>query len=502
MVLSLLFCLSALAAPADLRLAELEPKLDAFVKTYQPVENTGIAVGIVKDGELVFFKGYGYRDREKKLPVTEHTVFAIGSITKMFVATSLAMLQDEGKVSFDQPVKLYLPEFGLESPAVAEQANLYDLLSHQTGLPRHDILAIFSPFNTLELISKLPYLEMNKAEGMGFRSGKMQYNNLMFMVAGHLVRKLSGTSWYEFVRERIAGPIGMRETSYSIDGFDTADAALPYRKDDRIPYYSIGGAAAAGSMNSTVADMAKWIAFHLADGQGLMRRGSLAKMYEKRSDGSVPEQGIDLGYGLGMMLGLVDGKTVVYHGGNINGFSAHASFMPDTGVGLVVLVNQDGAGNFQHPFLVKQGDQSIPLLPYVVYDHFLKNKNPGGAPLSRGFLEKALASAGVPEQLSLAGPSRYFGLVNSAFYGGSFSEMAYGNISVVMKGEAEWSLNYYGMIFDLIPAGETGKFWLSSEGKSIGMPVEFEMDGALVKAVSVGFEPAVKPIRFVAQPKP
>jgi hypothetical protein len=327
----------------------------------------------------------------------------------------------------------------------------------------------------------------------------MQYNNLMFMVAGHLVRKVSGSSWFEFVRERIVRPLGMGETSFSVDGFDTKDAALPYAGKTRIPYYSIAGAAAAGAMNSSVTDMAKWLSFHLAKGNGLIRPESLAKMYEKRSDSSMPEKGIDLGYGLGMMLGLVDGKTVVYHGGNINGFSAHVSFMPETGIGLVVLVNQDGAGNFQHPFLVKEGNQSksIPLLPYIVHDHFLKDEARGGSPISKASLDGVLASAGVPGQLSLPGPSHLLALANAAFYGGSFSEIAYGNISVVMKVDSEWALNYYGMVFDLLPAGEPNKFWLGSEGKSIGMPVEFEMDGAVVAAVNVGFEPAVKPIRFV-----
>lgn len=492
MILSLLFCLAAFAA--DLRLNELEPKLDAFVKDFQPVENTGIAVGIVKDGELVFFKGYGYRDREKKLPVTEHTVFAIGSATKTFVSTSLAMLQEEGKVDFNAPVREYLPGFALENAEVAAQANLNDLLSHQVGLPRHDLLWYLTPFSTLDLFSKLKYLEMDKNPGMGFRSGKMQYNNLMFMTAGMVLEKVAGESWQRFVADRILRPLDMRETSFTVTGFDREDAALPYAKDALLPYKALDSVSAAGSINSSVSDLAKWVSFHLGKGRGLIRPESLSELSVRRSADSEPARGIDMGYGLGMMLTAIGDKVVSYHGGNIDGFSALVSFLPEDGLGVIVLVNQNGASNFEFPFMVKQGDKAIALFPRIIYDHLLSLK---GVPPALGTLEdlnKAVAKLRLPE-LSLSSPMQMFGLVGAPS-GGNFDHPAYGTISLVSEFDGSLSLNYYGNIFPLTPAAEPGKY------ESAGIPVEIEREGEKLTAVSVGFEPAVKPIRFVVLPKP
>jgi CubicO group peptidase (beta-lactamase class C family) len=488
MFLSLLFCLSAFAA--DLKLGELEPKLDAFVKDFQPVENTGIAVGVVKDGELVFFKGYGYRDREKKLPVTEHTVFAIGSATKTFVSTSLAMLQEEGRVDFNAPIRNYLPGFALISADATSQANLNDLLSHQVGLPRHDLLWYLTPFSTPDLFSKLKYLEMDKNPGMGFRSGKMQYNNLMFMTAGIVLEKMSGQSWQQFVADRLLRPLGMKETSFTVTGFDREDAALPYAKETLLPYKGLDSVSAAGSINSTVSDLAKWVSFHLNAGQGLMKPASLAQLSVRRSDASNPERGMDLGYGLGMMLTAVGDKVVSYHGGNIDGFSAFVSFLPEAGLGVIVLVNQNGAANFQYPMAVKQGDQTIALFPRIIYDHFL------GLPAKPALgslddLRETFADLRLPE-LSMPPASQVFGLIGAAS-GGNLTHPAYGTISLVNDFEGNLSLNYYGNIFPLAATGEAGKY------ESSGMPVEIEREGERLMAISVGFEPAVKPIRFVAQ---
>lgn len=488
MLLSLLFCLIAFASPADLRLGELEPKLDAFVKNFQPVENTGIAVGIVKGGELVFFKGYGYRDREKKLPVTEHTVFAIGSATKTFLSTSLAMLQEEGKVDFGAPVRNYLPGFSLESEEVAAQATLNDLLSHQVGLPRHDLLWYLAPFSTLDLFAKLKYLELDKRPDMGFRSGKMQYNNLMFMTASLLLEKAAGESWQRFVADRILQPLGMKETSFSLTGFDREDAALPYANDSLLAYKGLDSVSAAGSMNSSVSDLAKWVSFHLNAGQGLMRPESLAALSVRRSDGSIPERGIDLGYGLGMMLTAVGDKVVSYHGGNIDGFSSFISFLPEAGLGVIVLVNQNDTPNFQYPMAVKQGGQTIALFPRIIYDHFLGlAEKPALGSMEE--LKSALADLRVQEMaFSKAAP--VFTLVSAAS-GGNLSHPAYGTISLVTEFDGSLSLNYYGNIFPLKPTGEAGKY------ESSGIPVEIEREGEKLTAVSVGFEPAVKPIRFV-----
>lgn len=494
----LLVFLAFTSHAAEINLEGLEPKMDAFVNAFQPVADTGIAVGVVKDGRLVFFKGYGYRDREKKLPVTENTVFAIGSATKSFVSTSLAMLQEEGKVSFEEPLRSYLPHFSLESPEATEQATLNDLLSHQTGLPRHDFLWYIPPFSTPELFRKLSYLEMNKKPGMGFRSGKMQYNNLMFMTAGLVLEEKAGQSWPDFVRTRILQPLGMKETSFALSGFSEASApAFGYAKEELMPYKSLENVSAAGSMNSTVADLVRWVSFHLDGGKPLMSGESLSRLYEPRS--SISESGIEINYGLGMMLNTVAGKTVVWHGGNIDGFSAHVSFVPEAGVGLIVLVNQNGAGNFQFPIKVEigEGKAPIPLFTHVIYEHLLTGAGPQPNPEPK--LESVMASLDLPgiERSLVEQPIfRQAMLADTKKFTGKFSEIAYGNLSVLESEQGDLVVDYYGTKFSLLPTDRANVFDLFFRGQKAEMTAEFEFTDGKMTALIIPLEKAVRPIRF------
>jgi CubicO group peptidase (beta-lactamase class C family) len=314
----------------------------------------------------------------------------------------------------------------------------------------------------------------------------MQYNNLMFMTAGILVEKITGRSWQQFVTGRILQPLGMKETSFSLTGFSGEDAALPYAGESRLAYKGLDSVSAAGSMNSTVSDLAKWVSFHLAGGHGLIRPESLANLSVRRSDASNLERGMDLGYGLGMMLTAVGDQVISYHGGNIDGFSSFVSFLPEAGLGVIVLVNQNGAANFQYPMAVKEGNETIALFPRIVYDHFLGLEE-REAHWSLEDLETALADLRV-DDLSASAP--VFSLLSSAS-GGNLQHPAYGVISLVTEFDGSLSLNYYGNIFPLTPTGEAGKY------ESMGIPVEIEREGEKLMAVNVGFEPAVKPIRFV-----
>lgn len=159
--------------------AKLQGIDDLAAKTMAEWKVPGLALGIVKDGKLIYSKGYGFRDVEQKVPVDTDTLFAIGSISKSFTSLAFAMLNDEGKVDWDKPVRDYLPEFQLYDPVASERATPRDLFAHRTGLPRHDLVWYSSDFSRADMVSRLRYLKPSK----DFRSA-YQYNNLTIMTMG------------------------------------------------------------------------------------------------------------------------------------------------------------------------------------------------------------------------------------------------------------------------------------------------------------------------------
>src|SRR5690348_4409597 len=219
----------------------------------------GVAIAVVQDGKVIYAKGYGYRDLEQKLPVTTATLFPIGSITKSFTALTFAILKDEGKVDWDQPVRTYLPEFEMNDVVATERATPRDLFSHRTGLPRHDLVWYSSDFSRDDMVGRLRYLKPNKS----FRSA-YQYNNLTIMTMGYLEGKLTGLGWEGAIRQRIFAPLGMTHSNLSVTDIEkTADHALPYelKKDivTKVPYHNIDAIGPAGSINSSVDDMSHYL---------------------------------------------------------------------------------------------------------------------------------------------------------------------------------------------------------------------------------------------------
>jgi len=172
------------AATLAAKLQGLDELADQAMKQWKV---PGVAIAVVQDGKVIYAKGYGYRDVEKKLPVTTGTLFPIGSITKSFTALTFAILKDEGKADWDQPVRKYLPEFEMNDVVASERATPRDLFSHRTGLPRHDLVWYSSDFSREDMVGRLRYLKPNKS----FRS-TYQYNNLTIMTMGYLEGKLTG----------------------------------------------------------------------------------------------------------------------------------------------------------------------------------------------------------------------------------------------------------------------------------------------------------------------
>ena len=313
----------------------------------------GVGLAILKDGRPLLVRGYGFRDVDKRLPVTAQTRFAIASNTKSFTAATVALLVDEGKLAWDKPVRTYLPDFQLQDLFASEHITPRDLLCHDSGLPRHDFVWYGAKLSREDLIHRLRYLEPSK----DFRS-TWQYNNLMFAAAGFLAGKAAGTPWETLVHDRLFVPLGMTRSNFlpgALDPGDT-DFALPFSKDHQekvnaIPFYADDPALGpAGMIYSTAEDLSHWVAMKLAHGQYAGRQVLTAAQIDTMQTPQMPMPSAHLDpelgdstYGLGVILSTFRGHRVVLHGGNINGFSSQVTFLPDDRIGVVTLANLDNS---------------------------------------------------------------------------------------------------------------------------------------------------------------
>ena len=307
-------------------------------------------MAIVKDKKVIFSEGFGRRSIKDSLPVTPKTIFAIGSSTKAFTTMVMGMLVDDGKLEWDKPVRDYLPEFKMKDEFASQRITPRDLVTHRSGLPRHDLIWYNNLISTRkDLVSRIQYLEPNK----DFRTD-FQYQNLMFLTAGYLVEQITGDGWENVVRERIFKPLEMNSSNFSVlESMKAPDFALPYKDEDslvkEIPFRNITTMGPAGSINSNLEDMCKWILFHLNDGKlgdsQLVTAGMMSQMHTPYMAISAPQRYPEISpasYGLGWFIDTYRGHSRVYHGGNIDGFSALVSFYPNDNMGIVVFANLDG----------------------------------------------------------------------------------------------------------------------------------------------------------------
>lgn len=310
----------------------------------------GVAMAVVKDDEVIYAKGFGFRDVEKQVPMTPDTILAIGSASKAFTTFAMGVLADEGKLEWDKPVRNYIPWFSLYDSFASERLTPRDLVTHRSGLPRHD-LTWYNNFEASreEFVRRLAHLKPTADLRERF-----QYNNLMFLTAGYLVEVLTDKKWEDAIRSHVFEPLGMKRTNFSVEESQKdEDFALPYReregKIEQIPFRNITNIGPAGSINSSVNEMSHWLLVHLNNGkfEGKQIIGPqtvedmhLAHMPTGETP-AIPEV-TPSDYGLGWFVDTYRGHRRVYHGGNIDGFSALVSMLPQDGVGFVALVNKNG----------------------------------------------------------------------------------------------------------------------------------------------------------------
>ncbi len=342
------------------RLAVIEQKTDARRKE---LGIPGMSLAIVKDDQIIFAKGFGYKNFEKQIAVTPDTEFAIGSATKAFTALSILMSQDEGKLSLDDNPKKYLPYFKINDTDTDARITIRDILSHASGLNRTDLAMVTGKLNREELIRVA-----GEAKPTAKLREKFQYQNIMFAAAGEIVAKAQKEPWEKFVPERIFKPLGMTNSTMSLKDMRQAkDYSFGYdynfdtKETRNLPMRDILEVAPAGSINSSARDMANWLRFVLNGGEVNGKRLVSEKSFDEWLKPQMKVGG-KTSYGLGWFLEDWNGLKVVQHGGNIDGFNSMVAMIPEKKIGFVMLTNVSGSS---------LGGELMP----IVWENILGNPN-------------------------------------------------------------------------------------------------------------------------------
>jgi len=439
--LALFLTLSGPAARAQA--PDITGKLSGFDSYMEQVlkdwNTPGIGVGIVVNDKLVFAKGYGYRDYEKKLPFTPATLCQIASNSKLFTAVAAGMLVEEGKLTWDKPVRESVPTIQFYNDQLNNNVTLRDMLSHRTGVTRHDSIWFKSPFTRKELFEKLKFLEPQEPLRETFL-----YNNLMYAATGNIVELKSGKPWEQFVRERILAPLDMKATTYSISEMTQhPDHAVPYKeKRDsfelyKIPYYEdTEGIAPAGAVISNIDEISHWLIALMNDGKYNGKQVLPANVLKATLQPAIglpntlgESQGfwelLNPAYGMGRETAAYRGHLMTFHGGDLPGFHSQVSFMPNDKIGVIVLVISD---------------HSAPLYNIVSYNVYERLLGMDQTPWSQRRLQQRLAGkkAGT-EARAKAGADRVSNTKPShalADYAGEYENPAYGILKIGLKTEA------------------------------------------------------------------
>jgi CubicO group peptidase (beta-lactamase class C family) len=455
-------------------------------------EVPGCAVAAVRGGKVELAGGWGLRDREAGLPVTQDTLFAIGSVTKAFTATTVGALVDEGLLEWNQPLRDYVPAVRLHDPIASDRLTIVDLLSHRSGLPRHDLTWLGHPGRSrAELVRRLRFLPLSR----DLRE-QIQYCNLGYLVAGHVVETLSGVPWEDFTRGRLLGPLEMRRTNLSVDEMlaDDDHSAAYTRRDGviaEVPQRPLPAMAPAGAINSSAADMARWLLAQLADGQldgATVMSAATAKRQRTphmlvQDSGEMP--GLVLhAYGLGWAIGRYREHKVAMHDGGIDGFTTHCALLPDDGIGVVVLTNT--SASMMHAVVAcRVLDELLGAEPLDVFGFFKPRFDAAMA----GTREAKAARRVVPG----APPARPL-----SAYAGQYDHPGYGTITIALDGDTlkpSFGTMQLGLAhrhyetFDLT--------WHEMTDEPMVFPLTFlaDPDGD-ISALTVQVEPQVEPLRF------
>ena len=486
----------------DKRLKGLDSELEKVLKK---LEEPGFAIAIVENDQILYSKGFGYRDYENKIKVDSNTLFAIGSATKSFTSSLLGVLREDEKLNFEDSPIDHINELRFYNSQMNDVISIRDMMSHRTGLPRHDLSWYFFPtFSKDSLVSRVKHHKP-------FTSVRNQwwYNNFMFMLQGVIAERITNKTWSENIKEMIFDPLGMTRSNTSIAELENSEnAAFGYSQDfKKMDYYKIAGMGPAGSINSSVNEMSKWLITWINKGEYKGKK-ILPPNYTEEAISSqsvvvanLPDEdnpGLHLtNYGYGWFLSSYKGHYRVEHGGNIDGFSTSAAFYPSDKVGIIVLSNQNASNT---PSIVRNiiSDRMLDVkkTDWLKY-HFDKLKE-------AELIQKELDKNEDSDKIKGTNPSR-----SMNEYEGEYTNLGYGTFDISMKNDS---------LFMKIP---NKTFWLSHHHYDTFLPYELKNGkvnledesvifitfsaGQLgeIKKLSTGLEPAIEePIYFDRKIKP
>ncbi|MCB0685063.1 MAG: serine hydrolase [Saprospiraceae bacterium] len=493
-------CITSYAqAPTDTRLEGLDTFVNRVLEDWKA---PGISIAVVEKGKVIYTGGFGFRNVEEKLPVTQHTLFAIGSCTKAFTASMIGMLEKEGKLDLDKPVRNYLPELKFKNEYTNAHCTLRDMMCHRTGLPRHDYSWYGSTASRHQLLERIQYLEPS-AE----LREKYQYNNFMFMSLGVVIEKITGKSWEQNLEERILKPLKMDDTNMSIAALEEAkDRSLAYQSTEDeikvIPYRNIDAIGPAGSINSSAADMSNWLLTWINNGlfedEEIIPSGyrNQAITMQMASGGGLPgEENPDIhlfGYGLAWGVSSYGGHYRVEHSGGIDGFISTTSFFPSDSLGIFVVSNQGGPSNSVRNFIA---DRMLGIADRNWRGVLLKQKNQFESNFKTSPNQDSL------NQIKNTTPSH-----PDSSYTGSYENKGYGIAKIFLENDTLW--------IDYNEAGKRTKSYLQhyhydvfrtrstvekTDNKN-ATKLNFQTDEkGNVSAFKIKIEPAVDELVFVRQ---
>ncbi|HET6766722.1 MAG TPA: serine hydrolase [Chitinophagaceae bacterium] len=328
-------------------------QLDSFIsRAMNDWHVMGVSVAVVKKNEVIFSKGYGYRDHENKKPVTENTIFPIASCSKPFVSALMGMAADEKRLELNKPVHNYLPEFNLYSDDLTQKATVKNLLNHSTGLPGHDWAWTFNTNYPSEIyLQRIKNLKPSYALGT-----KYQYSNFSFFVLGTLAEKIYNKKWVELLNEKLFHPLGMKNSAgnyTSLKDHENLSRTYDYRDSFTLQETKqMDDLLGAGSILSTSGDLARWLQLWISGGMYKDNR-ILSAQYVKQAitPGIIVTDEIDAEsidepittIGLSWFLSSYRGHYKAHHNGNLAGYSSSVTFFPFDSIGIVVLANQNGS---------------------------------------------------------------------------------------------------------------------------------------------------------------
>jgi CubicO group peptidase (beta-lactamase class C family) len=434
---SLLFSLQAWTQPLN------SAEIDSVAERARRAFNVpGIAVAVIKDGKIIHSKGYGVRSLNTGQPVDENTLFGIASNSKAFTAFALGILVDEGKMSWDDKVRKWIPEFKLYSPYVTEEFTIRDLLTHRSGLGLGAGDLMFFPdssnFELKDILYNLQFLK----QVSGFRT-KFDYDNNLYIVAGEVVKRVSGMSWDDFVETRIMQPIGMNKSACSFDRLkdksDVIDAHAEVEGRVKVIARSTMKVGhSAGGINSSIADLSKWVELLLAQGKYGPNQTSLynaiiqKEIWSPQTILQVADPGYYnthfYAYGFGFFMGDIKGYKQLSHTGGLEGMVTQITLIPELQLGIIILTNQQEDAAFRAiSDQIKDGYLGLPRKDWIA--ELISERNTGLA-YGKSVTDPIWAEINKIQ----ASPAK----IDSAIYAGTYRDPWLGEVIISVRNGKCW----------------------------------------------------------------